>query len=492
MTEQQPALHTLVFSDIHLTTAEKPDPTQPLWKRYKQRDLFVDRTIADMLNHFGRTVDGRIECVLNGDIFDFDAVTQLPEPLGETKLSWIEQDRGMNATAAKSAWKMGAILDDHPVFVGALRQLLDDGHRVVFVVGNHDLDLLWPSVQEVVRERLGRPPVHEELRFCEWFYISGRDTLIEHGHQYDSYCLSLDPVWPTVRVGDEVRVRLPFGNYASRVLINQMGWFNPHVESSWNMSFWGYVVFFYRHILRSHPFLPVAWIWSATLTLWLSVRDGLLPAERDVLRLDERVEEIASKAQATPRTVRGLRALRAHPAFFEPWRIARELWLDRALLFVLLVVGTFQLFATGKVVFGFGLWWWGFFLVLLFPPFIFYARNVSTETDGMERYVRRRADLIAAVAGVSRIVLGHSHVEHHTNVGDVELLNAGTWSPAFKDVACTEPEGRKCLVWIRPGPAGERIATLETWWETGLERLPWSEEDKPVVRLANPANLLGR
>ena len=33
------APHTLVFSDIHLTTAEPVDPERALWKRYKHHDL---------------------------------------------------------------------------------------------------------------------------------------------------------------------------------------------------------------------------------------------------------------------------------------------------------------------------------------------------------------------------------------------------------------------------------------------------------------------
>lgn len=483
--------YTLVFSDVHLTTAEPPDPTRPHWKRYKYADLFVDGSIARMLEHYRTTVDEPIELVLNGDVFDFDAVTQVPDGTFES-VGWLERDRGLNATEAKSAWKMDQILIDHPEFVAALVDWLADGHHIVFVVGNHDLELHWPEVQAVIRKHLDVTLMDTRVRFCAFFYRSNRDTLIEHGNQYDPYCLCLDPLWPTIRVGDEERIRLPFGNYASRLMINTVGLFNPHVESSWNMSFSGYVVFFYKYILRTAPLLPLTWMWTAVVTLVLSMRDGLLPAERDVLGLEERVRDVARSARTSERTVRGLLALRAHPAFYAPWRIARELWLDRLLLFVLVVFGSFQVLAATNMFVGVSLWWWWVLMALLFPPFLFYSRSVVTETDGMERYVRSRADLIAAVTGVNRIVLGHSHEEIHTTYGEVEVLNPGTWSPAFRDPECTEPEGRTCVVWIRPGASGVRKASVEIWTDPGLRELP-AEAEIPArtPRLPNPANLLG-
>jgi UDP-2,3-diacylglucosamine pyrophosphatase LpxH len=428
-----------------------------------------------------------MELVLNGDVFDFDAVTQQPaEDLGP--LSWLERLRGLNASEPKSTWKMRRILDDHPEFVEALRAWVEAGHDLVFVVGNHDLELHWPGVQLAVLDAVGSP---ERVRFCDFFYRSNGDTLIEHGNQYDTYCLCLDPLWPTIEVGDEALVRLPFGNYASRIIVNGVGFFNPHAESTWNMSFTGYVVFFYRYILRVAPLLPLTWIWTSIATWILSMRDGILPPRRDVLRLEERVEEVAERARATTRTVRGLIALRAHPAILTPWRIAKELWLDRLFLFALLVIGSFQVLATTNMVVGVSAWWWFVLLAILFPPFLFYARTVNTETDGMDRYVHRRIDLISGVAGVSRLVLGHSHDEMHTHYGSTEVLNPGTWSPAFLDPECTEPDGRTCVVWIRPGPDGERVASVEIWTDPGLRPLPYrGDHPTPSVQLPSPANLL--
>ena len=85
---------TLVISDLHITTGEPPDAERPLWKRYKQADLFVDERIGRMLRAARAEATGPIELVLDGDIFDFDAVTELPRD-GRFRMSW---QVGENAT----------------------------------------------------------------------------------------------------------------------------------------------------------------------------------------------------------------------------------------------------------------------------------------------------------------------------------------------------------------------------------------------------------
>jgi hypothetical protein len=258
-----------------------------------------------------------------------------------------------------------------------------------------------------------------------------------------------------------------------------MGSINPYAEGNWNMGFVGFVVFFWRDVLRHEPLLPITWVWTSVATLILSLRDGLYPAEKDVLHLEDRVNDIATKANSTPRTVRGLQALRVHPAVLSPWRIAKELWLDRLFLFLLIVIGSFQLMATLKVFVVLSVWWWLGLMAVLFPPFLFYTNSIRSDVDDLDREVRRRMDLIAGVAGVNRVVFGHTHNERHLHMGQVEILNPGTWSPAFSDLACTQPVGRQCVVWIRPGRDGQRVASVERWNDPGLEPLPYTSDPPP-------------
>ena len=126
-------IHTLIFSDVHLTTAEPDDPERPLWKRFKRADLFFDDKIERMLEHFTSQADGRLELILNGDVFDFDGVTDQPDPAVGLRANWLERQCGLGATEPKSAWKMSKILDHHPIIVRALRRWLAQGHRLVFI-----------------------------------------------------------------------------------------------------------------------------------------------------------------------------------------------------------------------------------------------------------------------------------------------------------------------------------------------------------------------
>ena len=89
----------------------------------------------------------------------------------------------------------------------------------------------------------------------------------------------------------------------------------------------------------------------------------------------------------------------------------------------------------------------------------------------------------AKIADVKRVVQGHTHREMHVHFRGVEVINNGTWSPAFHDVECTRPFGSKCFTWIRPeagtgGSPGDgdrtRTARLYEWKDPGLEEIPLS------------------
>ena len=87
-------LHTVVLSDVHLADAEIPPPDNPLWKRYKHPDLFVDGSLKRLLEELQTQIDGPIELVLNGDLFDFDSVMVIPES-PDFPVSWLERRRGI-------------------------------------------------------------------------------------------------------------------------------------------------------------------------------------------------------------------------------------------------------------------------------------------------------------------------------------------------------------------------------------------------------------
>lgn len=496
MTEPAERLHTVVLSDLHLTEAEPPDPRRPLWKRYKRREHFIDASFQRLLEALQKEADDPVELVLGGDIFDFDAVMAIPED-PPFPVSWLERRRGLDPEEAKSRFKMEIILRDHPVWVAALRAFLLAGHRLVIVVGNHDLELEWPAVQQAFLEALDLPEQHREsVRFCDWFYVSGGDTLIEHGNQYDAYCMCQNPVRPYIEKGKRPYLRLPFGNLAGRLMLNGMGLFNPHVESSFVMSFREYVVFFFRHMVRVQPLLVWTWFWGAAITLARSLDEGLRPALKDPLTYTRRIADIAARSGATSAVVLALRQLHEQPAIYNPVKILRELWLDRALILLGLFSASFQLVLIVNAFTPLPLGWALLVLALFLPMFIFYARSVQSDVYKVQKASFKKLHVAAEIAGVSRVIHGHTHRELHTVIDGVEHLNTGTWSPAFRDPECREPLGRKCFVWLRPGADGERQATLFEWadpeWVTlsgreevrRVEWLPTAAEEQPALPAA--------
>jgi UDP-2,3-diacylglucosamine pyrophosphatase LpxH len=468
------AAHTLVVSDIHLADAEPPHPRNPLWKRFKRPKHFVDRTFRAFLQDVAAKIpDASVELIFNGDIFDFDAVMSIPEDI-EAHVNWLERIRGLAAEETKSRFKMKVILDDHPVWLEAVRAFVLAGNRAIFVIGNHDMELHWPSVRQDLLDRFCLPPeAAGRVRFCEWFYISNQDTLIEHGNQYDAYCLCSNPINPLIKKGGRAYVRLPFGNLAGKFMINGMGLMNPHANSSFiKSSIWEYIVFYYRHVMRTQPLLLWTWFWSACVTLVYSVSEGLLPAMTDPLTVDARVEDISKRSNASPRMVWALKELHVHPAIFNPFKILRELWLDRAILLALIIWGSFQFFSFLRVFSSVSIAWFIIPVALLLPLFIFYARSVQSEVDAAQDAAMGMLGTSAKIAAVRRVVHGHTHLEKHTTVDGIEYLNTGTWSPAYEDVECTKPYGRKCFAWIRPAASGhERTAELYEWKDDAAERV---------------------
>jgi UDP-2,3-diacylglucosamine pyrophosphatase LpxH len=402
----------------------------------------------------------KVELVLNGDIFDFDSCTTLPEQ-PYFYISWLERKRGLHPQEEKSTFKIATILHDHAEWVGALRQFLIEDNHVVFVIGNHDLELHYPKVQEAVYEALQLPEEKKSnLRFNEWFYISNSDTMIEHGNQYDPYCMAQDPINPFIQRFNLIEVRLPFGNLATRYLINGMGFFNPHLDANYIMTPREYMVFFFKYISRAQPFLVFTWLWGSTVTLVQSFLDRLRPTITDPLSIEDRVENIAFKANATPRMVRELKELFVAPAASYPTIIMKELWLDRAFLMLAVSIILYILFLQADNIFNLSIWWLFIPFFLFFPFFLFYSRSVTSVVHEFKEPKENILSLTGMITKVNRVVYGHTHIVRHEMVGAIEHLNCGTWSPAFMDVECEKPIGQKTFVWVSPGEESTREAKV--------------------------------
>ena len=152
------SLYTAIISDLHLTDAEPSRPRHkvrhPLWKKFKTKTFFIDHALVEFVNHIQETAEAseanpRIELILNGDIFDFDSVMALPEKQLYS-MSWIETRRGLFPKEDRSVFKVNVILEEHKEFITALSEFVKKGHKLVFIPGNHDVEMHFEKVQKVL------------------------------------------------------------------------------------------------------------------------------------------------------------------------------------------------------------------------------------------------------------------------------------------------------------------------------------------------------
>ena len=160
----------LVLSDLHLGTGARRGELNPF------EDFHHDEAFADLLEEYDREVgDAELELILNGDIFD----------LLKVKIDGVWP---LEVTEEMAAEKLRQCLDGHPRFVRSLREFLARrGRYLVFLPGNHDLEMVFPAAQELFRRYVAPGELAERVRFVTATdaYHLPEGIQIRHGHQYE-------------------------------------------------------------------------------------------------------------------------------------------------------------------------------------------------------------------------------------------------------------------------------------------------------------------
>lgn len=193
----------VVISDVHVA-----DPTN------KELDDFVrDDDFARLLTEvIPREAGGAAALIINGDFIDFPQV--LPE-LGRNNLG-----PRFGATQDESERRLRRVIKGHPRVFKSLETFLEKGGQVLVVPGNHDADLHWPSVFQILREAVGGYP-EPQLTFISSGEIDERRIHIEHGHQYSFDNKFKNWKHPFVRGADGVeRLERPWGTFFMDVIYN--------------------------------------------------------------------------------------------------------------------------------------------------------------------------------------------------------------------------------------------------------------------------------
>ena len=460
----------LFISDLHLCDVENHADG---WKAYKRSEFLVDGELDGLVKRFMKEQpqdieackggEGKLTLVLNGDVFDFDLVDSVPEdpPWPVTQL---ERSRCLNATAPKSVYKIKKILADHPQFIKTLAAFIAGGHRVVYIMGNHDREFHFKEVQEVFTGAVsaelasqGKVLPGDAIRYEPWFYYVPGEIYAEHGNQYDYYSSFQYLLVPEVKVMKEKILALPMGNLTNRYLMCRMGFFNPF-STDFILNIFSYIKHWMKYYMFSRRNLFLNWFFGSFLVMLELIKEKrrLIIKKPDEYRF--KLQEAARDSGLAMASVIKLGQLHKAPITSRFYRIVREFWLDRITLALLMLGGTITLALVSIPL-------WVKLMVPLsaFPLFFFIyewlARGDSIFT--VDQKIPHDARKVAEIVGVKAVIFGHTHKPCNIPLSaGISYINTGTWAPIW------EGEEQKT-----PLPGLRNYAIVTSFWE----------QDRPIA-----------
>lgn len=175
----------LSVSDLHLGSGKLQDFPK------KAEDLF-----EEIFKNIKRTTQSEVYFVLNGDIFDFPQTPIDPEKdLPEIPYS----DARWGCSEEQSLRKFENIIRVHSKFFSTLRTMVEKGVKIVFLPGNHDPDMLWPSLKKRFAKEIGLPGKENNIfPLSTVFDFPENEPIvhIEHGHQLLEDGNNFKGYWP--------------------------------------------------------------------------------------------------------------------------------------------------------------------------------------------------------------------------------------------------------------------------------------------------------
>jgi UDP-2,3-diacylglucosamine pyrophosphatase LpxH len=155
----------ILVSDLHLTGETRPSP-------HEHDPSFAFTQFVEDLRRQLANAGSRIRLVVLGDMLDITRLEARIPPGG---------------AVAASIQRLESIANAHAQLFQALGRFVSAGGELDVVIGNHDLDLAHPKVQERFIGRLGvlsGDPGATRVTFHRWFLYIRDVAYAEHGHRY--------------------------------------------------------------------------------------------------------------------------------------------------------------------------------------------------------------------------------------------------------------------------------------------------------------------
>lgn len=281
-----------VVSDLHMGPGR--EAATGAW--HPLEDFRVDDAFCAFLDKIG-SGPAPVELVIAGDFIEYPQI--LPE------LAQRSPEDCLGCTEGESCERTALVLGQrphiasgHPAVFNRLRRFVQDGHSVTIMVGNHDVELLWPRAWSMLADAICPAGVRGKLQRANYSYVVGSASrgriYIEHGHERDPanrYGLPDAEMFAADSRGTR-RIKRNWGTLFVDKVFNQLephNWFIDNIKPSAralqlglrnNIGFTAHALLLVlKFMLTSSP--PFGDLIEAKL----SDEDELLPEERDPERL---------------------------------------------------------------------------------------------------------------------------------------------------------------------------------------------------------------
>lgn len=382
----------IVISDLHLGGGNRPMMSRPA-----RLACFLEVLALEPSGESCR------ELVIAGDFIDFLAI----EPWS----SWTPEDD-------KALTKLQGTMDDErfrPIF-DALSQIVRSGWKLTILLGNHDLEMALPAVQNALLTRLVADP--HQVCFVDdgRAYRIGR-LLIEHGNRYDAVNAN---DWESLRLIASAQSRMETSPVELRISMGSQ-FVEDHVNS----------------LKSRYPFLDLIQPQNELVALLLlAFEPGLafdwkrIAATRKASRLQfanslglqpDKTYQIAGTPLDTPSPELAALFGKEYDILLNPPDEVGVVALVRAYLYNR-KDSLSEILARGEPIPADRL---AKIRALLRDALL---NDVSSRIDGpTEQYGKAAARMIGQVNDVEAVIMGHTHLARKGRIGAGWYLNTGTW-----------------------------------------------------------------
>lgn len=168
---------SIILSDLHLSAGEY------IHKRSNQLEcFFYDKELCELLDYYSslyakESNNTHLELVINGDFLDFLAVPYV---------EFFDDEYWSNQASLE---KLKLILNaHHEVFSGIRSFLSHENRSFIYVLGNHDAEMIFESCKEYLLNYISpEVKIKEKIKIIiEMDYSPMKGVILKHGHDYEN------------------------------------------------------------------------------------------------------------------------------------------------------------------------------------------------------------------------------------------------------------------------------------------------------------------